>query len=282
MSAVSLVLRGGWELPQRKSLLRNNCKSTFTDVTAASGLAQPATSTQTALWAHINNDGLLDLFVGNEDGPAQLFLNNGDGTFKDISHSAGVDRVAFAKGVVAADYDGDGYVDLYLSNFDGFNLLFPNNHDQTFTEIASQAGVQGTGKSFATWFFDYDNDGWLDLFVSSYYMSVEESVRTYLGLPHEAGTLKLYKNLGNGAFRDVTKQTTLDLLFMPMDVNFGDTNNGLSGYLSGHGLSFAQQNSLYLAIGPVSRHRSLLHLDNSPNTPYSLSIKLILRDLECY
>jgi tetratricopeptide (TPR) repeat protein len=220
-----LVLRGGWELPERKSLLRNNCNGTFTDVTASSGLAEPATSTQTAVWADINNDGLLDLFVGNEDAPAQLFLNNGDGTFKDISHSAGVDSMAFAKGVVAADYDGDGYVDLYLSNFNGLNLLFRNNHDQTFTEIASQAGVQGTGKSFATWFFDYDNDGWPDLFVTSYYMSVEESMRTYLGLPHEAGTLKLYKNLGNGAFRDVTKQTKLDLLFMPMGSNFGDIDN---------------------------------------------------------
>jgi FG-GAP-like repeat/ASPIC and UnbV len=220
-----LVLRGGWELPQRKSLLRNNCNGTFTDVTTSSGLAEPATSTQAAVWADINNDGLLDLFVGNEDGPAQLFLNNGDGTFKDISHSAGVDSVAFAKGVAAADYDGDGYVDLYLSNFNGFNLLFRNNHDQTFTEIASQAGVQGTGKGFATWFFDYDNDGWPDLFVTSYYMSVDESVRTYLGLPHDAGTLKLYKNLGNGAFRDVTKETKLDLLFMPMGSNFGDINN---------------------------------------------------------
>lgn len=220
-----LVLRGGWQLAQRKSLLRNNCNGTFTDVTAGSGLAEPATATQTAVWADINNDGLLDLFVGTENGPMQLFLNNSDGTFKDISHSAGVDRTVFAKGVAAADYDGDGYVDLYLSNFNGFNLLFRNNHDQTFTEIASQAGVQGTGKSFATWFFDYDNDGWPDLFVTSYYMSLEESVRTYLGLPHQAGTLKLYKNLGNGAFRDVTKEANLDLLFMPMGANFGDINN---------------------------------------------------------
>ena len=64
-----LVLRGGWELPQRNSLLRNNCDGTFTDVTAASGLAEPATATQTAAWADVNNDGLLDLFVGNEDRP---------------------------------------------------------------------------------------------------------------------------------------------------------------------------------------------------------------------
>ena len=117
-----LVLRGGWELPQRKSLLRNNCDGTFTDVTAASGLAEPATSTQTAAWADINNDGLLDLFVGNEDRASQLFLNKGGSAFEDISRAAGVDRVAFTKGVSAGDYDNDGFVDFYVSNFNGEQL----------------------------------------------------------------------------------------------------------------------------------------------------------------
>ena len=92
------MLRGGWEVPQRKSLLRNNCDGTFTDVTAASGLAKPATSTQTAAWADINNDGLLDLFVGNEDRASQLFLNKGGSAFEDISHAAGVDRVGVHQG----------------------------------------------------------------------------------------------------------------------------------------------------------------------------------------
>ena len=162
-----LVLRGAWQpnnVAQRKSLLRNNCNGTFTDVTKESGLAKP-TNTQTAVWADINNDGFLDLFVGNETGPSQLFLNKGDGTFEDISHSAGIDRSAFTKGVAAADYDNDGYVDFYVSNQNGANFLYHNNHNGTFTEIASQAGVPGVGRGFAAWFFDYDNDGWPDLFV---------------------------------------------------------------------------------------------------------------------
>jgi tetratricopeptide (TPR) repeat protein len=227
-----LVLRGAWEaLPQRKSLLRNNCDGTFTDVTASSGLAKPATNTQGGVWADINNDGLLDLFVANEHGPSQLFLNRGNGTFQDISHSAGIDRVEFSKGVAAADYDGDGYVDFYVTNISnkGSNLLYHNNHNGTFTEVAQQAGVPGTGKSFATWFFDYDNDGWPDLFVASYNRSVEENLKTYLNLQHNWGTLKLYKNLGNGTFRDVTKETGLDKVFMPMGANFGDIDN--DGYL---------------------------------------------------
>jgi hypothetical protein len=104
--------------------------------------------------------------------------------------------MAFTKGVAAADYDNDGYVDFYASNYRGDNALYHNNHDRTFTEIGKQAGVQGTGHTFAVWFFDYDNDGWPDLFVTSYNMSVAETDRTYLGLTHNAGNFKLYKNLG--------------------------------------------------------------------------------------
>jgi hypothetical protein len=220
-----LVLRGGWELPQRKSLLRNNCDGTFTDVTVASRLAYPVTATQTAVWTDVNNDGLLDLFVGNENGPAQLFLNKGDGTFEDISASAGIDRVAFSKGVAAADYDNDGYPDLFVSNLTGNSFLYHNNHDNTFTEVAAQAGVRSTSRGFATWFFDFDNDGWPDLFVTSYFLSIDETARTYLGLPHNAATLKLYKNMGNGTFRDVSAEVGLDKVFMPMGANFGDIDN---------------------------------------------------------
>jgi tetratricopeptide (TPR) repeat protein len=224
-----LVLRGAWEFPQRKSLLRNNCDGTFTDVTAASGLAEPATDTQTAVWADIDNDGYLDLFVGNENAPSQLFHNNGNGTFTDIAHAAGVDRVGYSKAVVAADYDNDGYVDFYVANLDGDHFLYHNNHNSTFSEVALQAGVEKPRQTFPAWFFDYDNDGWPDLFVSSYYVSVDETLRSYLGLPSNAETLKVYKNLGNGTFRDVTSDLGLDRVFMPMGSNFGDIDN--DGYL---------------------------------------------------
>lgn len=224
-----LVLRGAWEFPQRKSLLRNNCDGTFTDVTAAAGLAEPATQTQTAVWADIDNDGYLDLFVANEQSPAQLFRNRGDGTFEDISHKAGIDRVAYSKAVVAADYDNDGYVDFYVSNLNGDHFLYHNNHDGTFTEVAAKAGVQTPSQSFPAMFFDYDNDGWPDLLVSSYYVSVDEDIRSYLGLTPNAETMKLYKNLGNGTFRDVTEEVGLNKVFMPMGSNFGDIDN--DGYL---------------------------------------------------
>ncbi|MEP7306866.1 MAG: FG-GAP-like repeat-containing protein [Acidobacteriota bacterium] len=234
-----LVLRGGWEFAMRKSLLRNNCNGTFTDVTRESGLWNSVSSTQTAVWADIDNDGWLDVFAGSENGPSQLFRNRGDGTFEDISRAARVDRSAFTKAVVAADYDKDGYIDFYLSNYNGANSLYHNNHDRTFTEVGKQAGVQAPWRSFAAWFFDYDNDGWPDIFVNSYYISNDESVRTYLGMPHNAETSRLYRNLGDGTFRDITAEVGLDKVLMPMAANFGDVNN--DGYLD-----------LYLGMGSPS------------------------------
>jgi tetratricopeptide (TPR) repeat protein len=223
-----LVLRGGWQYPQRLSLLRNNCDGTFTDVTREAGLTEPIAS-QTAVWVDIDNDGFLDLFIGNEQGPSRLYHNKGDGTFEDISTLAGVDRIAFSKGVVAADYDNDGWPDLFVSNLGGDKFLYHNNHNKTFTEVSKQAGIQKPWMSFATWFFDYDNDGWPDLFLTSYYMSTEENLHSALSLPSKVETLKLYHNEGNGTFRDVTAEVGLNHAFNPMGSNFGDIDN--DGYL---------------------------------------------------
>ena len=234
-----LVMRGGWEYPRRRSLLRNNCDGTFTDVTAQAGLADPVYASQAAVWTDINNDGLLDLFIANESGPAQLFLNKGDGTFVDIAHQAGVDRVMYSKGAAAGDYDNDGFPDLYVSNFNGPNFLYHNNGNLTFTEVGEQAGVQAPWMSFPCWFFDYDNDGWPDLFVASYYFSVEEVARGYMGLPRKGETLKLYHNNGDGTFKDVTVETGLNKVFMPMGSNFGDIDN--DGFLD-----------IYLGVGDPS------------------------------
>jgi tetratricopeptide (TPR) repeat protein len=237
-----LVLRGGWEFPMRKSLLRNNCDGTFTDVTDQSGLGDTVTATNSAAWADIDNDGYLDLFIANERSPSQLFRNRGDGTFEDISHSAGIDRIQFSKGVTAGDYDNDGYVDFYVSNLDGANFLYHNNHDLTFTEIARQAGVQAPGVGFATWFFDYDNDGWPDLYVGAYpSVSPDEVIRSYMHLPTQIQTPKLYKNMRNGTFKDVTAEVNLDKVFIPMGSNFGDVDNDgfLDIYMGGGTPSYA-------------------------------------------
>jgi tetratricopeptide (TPR) repeat protein len=247
------IPRGGWEYPQKRSLMRNNCDGTFTDVTEASGLADNVAQTNSAVWVDIDNDGYLDLFIANENSPSQLFHNKGDGTFEDISHSAGIDQTAFSKGVTAADFDQDGYVDFYVSNLYGANNLYHNNGNLTFTDVARQAGVQAPMVSFSAFSLDYDNDGWPDLFVTSYVVSVAESIKTELGLPHNAETLKLYRNKHDGTFEDVTEEVGLDKVFMPMGTGFGDIRN--DGFLS---IYLGSGNPNYTALIP---HTLLLNKD---------------------
>jgi hypothetical protein len=223
------VMRGGWDYPMRNSLLRNNSDGTFTDVTGLSGLDSGPYRTHSAVWADFDNDGFLDLYIGHEYDASQLFRNKGDGTFTDVSRAAGVDKVAFTKGATWGDYDNDGYPDLYVSNYAGENFLFHNNRNQTFTDLAKQLRVEKPLMSFPCWFFDYDNDGLLDIFVASFIPSVTEVVKGFLSLPAQAETMKLYRNTGKGAFQDATKATGLDRVIPSMGANFGDLDN--DGYL---------------------------------------------------
>jgi hypothetical protein len=234
------VMRGAWELPIRNSLLRNNGDGTFIDVTHEAGLAEPAFQTLSAAWADFDNDGYLDLFLGHENGPNQLFHNNGDGTFTDVSRRAGVGLVATAKGVAVGDYNDDGFADIYVSNLGQDNFLFRNNGDGTFTEVARELNVAAPTWSFPAWFFDYDNDGRLDLFVASYSFSLTEVVNSSLRRPVRSETLRLYRNIGNGTFRDATQEAGLDRVLMVMGSNFGDVDNDgfLDLYLGTGGPSY--------------------------------------------
>lgn len=231
------VLRGGWLFDEgriRNSLLQNNGDGTFTDVTRRAGLADPAYPTQTAAWGDFDGDGNLDLYVGNEsrvmrypleNHPSQLFRNNGDGTFTDIADRAGVTNDRYCKGVAVGDYDNDGDLDIYVSNIRP-NRLYRNNGDGTFTDVAEEAGVaEPTGRSFATWFFDYDNDGWLDLFVAAYSAQLADIVADALGVDHDGVSPCLYRNNGDGTFTNVTAQMGIDHPYMPMGANFGDLDN---------------------------------------------------------
>jgi tetratricopeptide (TPR) repeat protein len=230
-----LVLRGAWLFDDgriRNSLLRNSGDGTFTDVTRRAGLDEPAYPTQAAAWGDFDNDGDLDLYVGAESSsesadpfPSQLFRNNGDGTFTNITAEAGVTNGRYTKGVTAGDFDNDGWTDIYVSNI-GANRLYLNNRDGTFSDVAPGAGVvEPSGRSFAPWFFDYDNDGWLDLFVAAYDASVADLALEALGRPNRAEIPRLYRNNGDGTFSDATRRVGLDHAYLPMGANFGDLDN---------------------------------------------------------
>ncbi|MBD5777951.1 CRTAC1 family protein [Pelagicoccus sp. NFK12] len=212
---------------------------TFEDVTHEAGLLS-FHPTQTGVFADFNQDGWLDLFIGNETTPgdrhqSELYLNNGDGTFRDVSEQSGISATAWIKGATAADYDNDGDADLYLSALGQPNLLYRNDGPQAdsdcfFTEVAAQAGVNEPIHSFPCWFWDYDNDGWEDLFVAGFKIgTVGDVAASFLGLPHEIVPPKLYLNNRDGTFRDVSSTSGLERCWVPMGANFGDLDN--DGYL---------------------------------------------------
>jgi hypothetical protein len=248
------VLRGAWLGAAGKypnSLLRNNGDGTFEDVTEEAGLLS-FHPTQTATWFDFNNDGWNDLFIGNESfatntNPCELFRNNGDGTFTECAAASGVATVAFIKGVVAGDFNSDGRPDLYLSNRSGENLLFRNDGPRSgekgakamwqFTDVAKAAGVTEPNMSFPTGFFDYDNDGWLDIFVTGYALqTVGDVVADYLGRTFRSETARLYRNNHDGTFVDVSKEAKLNKLIFAMGLNYGDfDNDGWLDLLAGTG-----------------------------------------------
>ncbi len=232
-----LVLRGAWlgEAGRHpNSLLRNDGDGTFTDVTIEAGLAEVHYPTQTAAWADFNNNGWLDLYIGNEttpgvDAPGQLFRNNGDGTFTDIASEAGVENNRMAKSVASGDFNGNGLPDLYVSNLGSENRLYRNQGDGTFVDVAPELEVTGPIGSFPAWFWDFNNNGILDLYVSSYSLGIGHLAAYYLGLPHQHDMDSLYLGDGEGGFTDVAMEVGLDYPTMPMGSNFGDLDN--DGYL---------------------------------------------------
>ncbi|HKR15636.1 MAG TPA: CRTAC1 family protein [Pyrinomonadaceae bacterium] len=174
-----------------------------------------------------DNDGWMDVYFVNS-GPSDfytppaplknaLFRNNRDGTFTDVTDKAGVAGGKFGMGVAAADYDGDGNIDLYVTNY-GPNILYRNNGDGTFTDVTEKAGVTAPGWSTCTTWFDFDNDNKLDLFVSSFvfYDKTQNPLctdatlqRRYYCVPRlfKPTPSRLFRNTGNGTFQDVSRES---------------------------------------------------------------------------
>ena len=190
-------------------LYRNNGDGTFTDVSKKAGVANPAGKGLGVAFGDFDNDGWPDIFVANDLVRNFLYRNNGDGTFTDLAYSAGVGydpngNPRAGMGTEFADFDGDGWLDLFVTNFsEELNALFRNRGDLTFEEVSEQAGL-GSGflpLGFGTKLFDFDNDGDVDIYVTNGH--VVDNVQLYNPRLSYMQTDLLYANDG-GRFRDVS------------------------------------------------------------------------------
>ena len=220
-----------------------------------------------AMFFDYNGDGLLDIFLPNgrwhkdiSDNRGRelkgklrnyLYRNNGDGTFTDVTEEAGVGGgESYGVGCSAADFDGDGDLDLYVLNY-GPNIFYRNNGDGTFTDISQASGLANPRWSLSAPWFDYDNDGDLDVYVANYLEYDSGKFRSYYAAAGYPGPLSyngqpdaLYRNNGDGTFTDVTKEAgTLEPDGRAMSATAADLDN--DGYLDIYVANDAMENYFF-------------------------------------
>jgi hypothetical protein len=237
-------------------LFHNNGDGTFTDVSKKAGILNtPGTYGLGVLVADFDDDGWPDIYVANDSTSSALYKNNHNGTFSEIGIEAGVAYGADGKsqagmGVSAADYDGDGRLDIAKTNFAGdTSSLYRNLGNNTFEDMTFQAGL-GRNTRFLGWgaaFLDFDNDGWPDILLCNGHVYPEIG-----DTGNEAGYRQrkvLYRNLGNGAFRDVSL----------------DAGPGILEAVPGRGLAigdFDNDGDLDVAVNCVNDLPQLLRCDS--------------------
>ena len=204
---------------ERIKLYHNNHDGTFTDVSDASGVGKPEAKGMGVVLADFNNDGWPDIAVANDSWPNFLFINKRNGTFEDVSLVSGLaasedGRYEAGMGIDAADVDGDGWMDVYITHLDfELNRLYRNSQDGSFTDETFRSGIGNKAvlmSGVAMKFLDYDNDGWNDILQAN--GSMLDNVALYHGEVSYKEPLLMYRNLGKGQFEKVSESLGSDFM----------------------------------------------------------------------
>jgi hypothetical protein len=234
----------GWGGGGRLFLFHNDRGKRFRDVTNAAGLAEPVNAFGSS-WADYDNDGLVDLAVaaGIVDPAAgdriRLYHNEGNGKFREVGEQAGLTQKARWISICWGDYDGDGRQDLLATSYDSGPFLFRNLGHGRFEDVSQRAGTRNSQHAYTCEFLDFDNDGKLDIFVSTYpegdYKTMVASKISH-GVGDHSQHQLLFRNNGDGTFRNVTEEAGITGWYGAMSSQTGDLDNdGFDEILLGTG-----------------------------------------------
>lgn len=214
-------------------LFRNNHDGTFTDITVSSGIGAQFGKGMGVAVADYDGDGLMDIFVANDSVPNLLFHNLGHGKFEEVGMLAGValddnGKPVAGMGADFRDYDNDGLPDLVVTAMinDTFPVFRNSGKAPTFEDVTARSGMAAATRALTGWgmgLYDFDNDGWKDLFTANaHFPALEESLGTEVSLPN-----KVFRNQGGGRFEDVSKNAGPDfqLVGQYRGVAFADFDN---------------------------------------------------------
>jgi hypothetical protein len=223
------------------SLYHNNGDGTFSEVSRKAGVADPnGYYGLGVICSDFDEDGFVDIFVANDSTPNFFYHNNGDGTFKEIAFTSGTavnesGSEQGSMGVTLGDYDHDGRLDLFITNFDDeYNILYHNDGQNSFTDVSFKSKVGEISLAYVGWgtqFFDYDNDGWVDLFVANGHVYPQRGhyrQREFLHHNNQDGTFSevaaltgsalMEERVGRGAaFGDIDNDGDVDMVVADLD-----------------------------------------------------------------